>query len=118
MAGRSPAKEVMMSLSEIAGTSRRAALKIVVNCSLVVARSSLSSCSIAVGPTMHVPSTVGITRIPLETALGTGKITLPGSPAAFRSSRNSSPLRGRIRKRSAEKIRDTSSAYRPAAFTM
>ena len=105
-----------MSRSEIVGTSLRAAAKIVSKFSRLVARSSLSSCSLAVGPTMQVPSTVGMTRIPLDWAPGTGKITLPGRPRALRSRRNSSPLRGTILKLSAPNSRETSSAYSPAAL--
>lgn len=66
---------------------------------------------------MVVPSTVGITSIPLLTLLGTGKMTRCVKADAFRSRRNSSPLRGMMSYSSAPKMRLISSAYSPAALT-
>ena len=107
----------MMSVRETAGTMRMARSKMRSMLWSVVSVSALSSIPSAVGPSITVPSTVGMTRMPFEFGVGVGKSTRRGRPEALRSSRISSPLRGRMRKDSAPNRRETSSARSPAALT-
>ena len=71
---RMPANEVMTSRVESDGTDLRAVLKTPFVPSAVVEQSSFSSISTALGPTSRLPSTVGVTRMPLPSLLGTVKI--------------------------------------------
>ncbi len=115
--GRRPAKLVMMSRRAMDGTMRPASSRMRSRFSGVVATSSLSSTSSAVGPIIVVPSTVGMTSTPFDERAGTGNTTCVGQPAAPRSRMYSSPLRAVRRNSPAPHARETSSARRPAAFT-
>ena len=64
--------------------------------SAVVAISSLSSSSTAVGPSIRLPCTVGVTRTPFPYFVGSWKIVCDTKFPTFLSSRQYSPFRGMI----------------------
>ena len=90
---RSPLNSVITLLSGRPGYVRRAPAFAFSRPSYVVALSSLSGMSSAVGPTITVPSTVGETRMPLPIFDGTWNIVAEKLPSSSRSSMRYSPRR-------------------------
>lgn len=84
-----PANELITDDGWTLGTSYWVDEKTTPIPSLVVDLSSLSSISSAVGPTIIVPSTVGITRAPFDLPVGSGKIMRFTMPSRSLSRRNS-----------------------------
>ncbi len=85
--------------------------------SAVEARSSLSSTSSAVGPSITFPKTVGAISTPFVVAVGTGSRMCETSGRLSLSKTISSPRRGVIVNPPSPAMRWTSSEYRPAALT-
>ena len=83
----------------------------------VVALSSLSSTSSAVGPTIIVPSTVGETRMPLPIFDGHWNIVAENVPSSSRSSIRYSPRRALIEYFLPHTRLLISSEWQPAQFT-
>ena len=85
--------------------------------SYVVALSSLSEMSSAVGPTITVPSTVGETRMPLPIFVGTWNIVALNVPSSSLSSIRYSPRRAWMLYLVALTMLLSSSEWMPAQFT-
>ena len=84
---RSPAKEVITWRTGALVTYMEDFFRISSNPSCVVATASLSSISIAVGPTSVFPWMVGATRMPLPSFVGCGKMVCFTKPPVVLSSR-------------------------------
>ena len=93
---RSPAKLVITSRTGRFGTLRPAVDSTVSSPAAEVATLSLSSWSVAVGPSSRLPCTVGLTRMPLPMAEGSWKMVRSTILPSFLSSRQYSPRRGTV----------------------